>query len=131
MNIVITQWALDAYLDLKHGKVFCPVVFQDKIRPDVMLLKYYPQADKFSNGKFWSSATDGRGSTITGGFKMKWHQVGNGKVQLRLPVAFVKDACPCSAYVKKDEKMDRRMMAKFKVHIQLIKQQQYTQCGVL
>lgn len=130
MNIVLTQWALDAYLDLKHQNAFTQVEFDTNIKPDVKRLKQYPNDPKFGNGKFWSPAND-NSKVISAGFKMKWHHVGNGKVQLRLPVAILGQAFLCEAYVKFNDKADRRMLAKFKVHIQLIQQGQYIQRGVI
>ena len=131
MDIVITQWALDAQLDLKHKNVFGQKEFDTKIKPDVKLLKQYPNAPKFNNGKFWLPASEASGKTIAHGFKMKWHQVGNGKIQLRLPVALIKQAFLCEGYVKSNDKVDRRMLARFKTHIQLIQQDQYIQRGVI
>jgi len=131
MDIVITQWALDAYLDLKHKNVFGQEEFDSKIKPDVRLLKQYQNAPKFNNGKFWSPASIARGQTIAHGFKMKWHHIGNGRVQLRLPVAMLGKAFLCEGYVKLNDKVDKRMLARFKTHIQLIQQRQYIQRGLL
>lgn len=39
MNIIITQWALDAYLELKNMNVFSDSYYQEKLRPDALLLK--------------------------------------------------------------------------------------------
>lgn len=100
------------------------------IRPDVLRLKNFPFEEKFQNGKFWSPATFNRDS-IPHGFKMKWHQVGNGSVQLRLPVVVMEEIYLCSAYVKKDEKMEKRMLAKFKTHIQLIQEGKFIKRGEL
>lgn len=131
MDIVITAWALDSYLDLKHTHVFTDPEYKGTIRPDVMLLKKYPQDAKFQNSKFWSIATDGKGSKIPDGFKMKWHQVGAGKVQMRLPVGLFAEFYLCEAYVKTDPKIEKRMMAKFKTHLELIRRGQFTECGRL
>ena len=131
MDIVITQWALDAYLDLKHKNVFSKKEFDTKIKQDVKLLEQYPSVAKFNNEKFWSSAKDKSGKTIAHGFKMKWHQVGNGKVQLRLPVAILGKAFLCESYVKLNDKVDKRKLAKFKAHIQLIRQGQHKSRGVI
>ncbi len=87
-----------------------------------MLLKRYPNDPKFSQGKFWSSAQDHSGNKIADGYKMKWHQVGNGKVQLRLPIGMIKKAILCEAYIKHDDKYEKRQLAKFKVHLQRIRQ---------
>ncbi len=131
MDIVITAWALDSYLNLKHTHVFTDQEYKTVIRADVTLLKTYPQDAKFQNSKFWSIATDGKGSKISDGFKMKWHQVGSGKVQMRLPTGLVADAYLCEAYVKTDPKKEKRMMAKFKTHLELIRRGQFTECGRL
>lgn len=54
---------------------------------------------------------------------MKWHQIGNGKNQLRLMVGiFDKDCFLCEAYIKHDEKKDQRQIARFKTHLQLIRE---------
>ena len=54
MEIVITRWALDAYLDLKNENAFSGSEFNEKIKPDVLLTKEYPEHPKFKNNKFWS-----------------------------------------------------------------------------
>lgn len=132
MDIVITAWALDSYLDQKGSKVFTSSEYKSTIRPDVLLLRQYPNNPKFNNSKFWSFATDASSNRIPGGHKMKWHQVGPGKVQLRTPVAITNGrAYLCQAYVKENDKQDKRMMAKFKVHLQLISQGQHTERGRL
>jgi hypothetical protein len=131
MEIVITEWALNSYLDLKHKNTFKADFYKSTLRPDVLLLQNYPNEMKFSNSKFWSIATDGLGSKINDGFKMKWHQVGAGKVQLRLPVGIIGDAFLCESYVKSNEKLEKRKMAKFKTHLELIRKQIYTECGRL
>lgn len=132
MEIIITQWAFDSYLDLVSQNVFARQEYFSVIRPDVMLLKTYPGNPKFQNGKFWSPANDRNGLIIQAGYKMKWHQVGNGKVQLRLTVGIFGDECfLCEAYVKKDEKTDKRKLAKFKGYLELIRHGCYTIRGKL
>jgi len=131
MEIVITEWALNSYLDLKHSRSIKNKYYKSTLRPDVILLKDYPKAAKFSNNNFWSIATDGKGSKIDAGFKMKWHQVGDGKVQLRLPVGISKEAFLCEAYVKSNDKLEKRKMARFKTHLELIKRNTFTECGRL
>jgi hypothetical protein len=130
VNIIITQWALDAYLELKHAHVFSESYYQEQLRPDALALKNYPDDPKFSNGKFWSKASLNN-QIIPHGFKMKWHQIGNGCVQLRLPVAIMHEAYLCQGYVKHDEKTEKRLLAKFKTHCQLIEEGRYIQCGEL
>lgn len=47
MQVVITQWGLDSYLELKHGRVFSPAEYWGEIRPDVLRLKVFPDDPKF------------------------------------------------------------------------------------
>ncbi len=130
MGIVITQWALDSYLDLKHSSVFSSIEYKNIIRPDVLLLNQFPNSPKFSNSKFWSLASMGS-VVVSQGFKMKWHNVGNGKIQLRLAVANFSDFFLCQAYVKENSSLDRREIAKLKTRIQLIAQGKFIACGRL
>lgn len=53
MDIYITQWALDSYLQLSSERMFNPEEYQAIIRPDVMLLRGFPHEDKFHQSKFW------------------------------------------------------------------------------
>lgn len=132
MEIVLTAWALDSYLDLKHKGVFSPQEYKKTIRPDVLLLKQYPPGDaKFQSNKFWGPAKDKSNHKIPDGYKMKWHQVGNGKVQLRLPVGVLREAMLCECYVKKSVKQEKRKLEVFRTHLDLIRMGKYTECGRL
>ncbi len=131
MEIIITSWALNAYLDLKHRKVFSNLEYKQTIRPDVLLLLNYPGDPKFQNSKFWSQATDRSNNRIPDGFKMKWHNLGNGKVQMRLPIGMFSEAMLCEAYVKGNAKEEQRKLARFKTHLELIRRGLYTECGRL
>ena len=132
VDIIITQWALDSYLELKSKRVFSKEEYQNTIRPDVLLLRDEPDHPKFGQGKFWSVAQDRSGKVIANGYKMKWHQVGNGLVQLRLTIGVFDDECfLCEAYVKSNEKQDHRQLAKFKTYLDLIRKGRYTICGRL
>ena len=131
MEIVITEWALDSYLNLVAQQAFTAQEYKMVIRPDVERLKTYPADPKFQSHKFWSQAQDPRAGVISDGYKMKWHNIGNGKVQLRLPVGLLNDAVLCQAYVKQNDKQERRMLAKFKTHLQLIRQGRHTVRGKL
>jgi hypothetical protein len=131
MEIIITQWALDSYLDLRHRHIFDADEYWERLRPDVMRLKDFPNDLKFQIGKFWSIAK-GRGGPVTDGFKMKWHNVGPGNVQLRLTVGILQnDAFLCEAYVKTSPQMDRRMIARFSVHLTNIQRGNYVERGRL
>ena len=52
MDIVITQWALDSYLELKSKRVFDKKTYKEIIRPDVLLLSEFPENPRFGQGKF-------------------------------------------------------------------------------
>jgi len=130
MKVIITQWGLDSYLNLKHSDLFTRKYYEESLRVDVIRLKKYPNDPKFENGKFWSPARFKK-NTIPNGYKMKWHQVGNGCVQLRLPVGLLCHSYLCEAYVKNNEKRELRMLAKFKTHLQLIEEGRYLKCGEL
>lgn len=131
MDVIITSWALNSYLELKHNRVFSSEEYKETIRPDAVLLKDYPNHPKFENDKFWSIATDRSGNKIQDGYKMKWHQVGNGKVQLRLTVGMFSDAFLCEAYVKENPGAEKRQMARFKVYLQKIRNNEYLENGRL
>lgn len=130
MEIIITAWALDSYLEMKHGNVFSAGDYKQTIRSDVLLLKGFPYDPKFANNKFWSPATL-NGANLNGGFKIKWHNLGANRIQLRLPVGMMSEAFLCHAYVKRDPKFEARQMAKFKTRLELIRRGQYTECGRL
>lgn len=132
MDIVITQWALDSYLELKSQRVFDAKVYQEIIRPDVLLLRDFPKHPKFSQGKFWSLAQDKSGNVIKNGHKMKWHQMGNGLIQLRLTVGVFNNACfLCEAYVKSNTRLEYRKLEKFRRYLELIRENRYVIRGRL
>jgi hypothetical protein len=79
ITIVLTQWALDSYLDLKHSKAFSPSDYKNTLRPDVKLLESYPANERFSNSKFWSPATVDK-VPLPDGYKMKWHNLGEQRM---------------------------------------------------
>ncbi|MDR3491681.1 MAG: hypothetical protein P4M12_06510 [Gammaproteobacteria bacterium] len=132
MEVIITQWALDSYLDLKRQNVFSDSEFDTTIKLDGLLLLAYPNHPKFNNNKFWSPAQDKNGVIISDGYKMKWHNIGNGKVQLRLPVGIINGiAFLCQAYVKSDDKIEKLKLSKFKDHLRLIRLNRHTVKGRL
>ncbi|MGV3527191.1 MAG: hypothetical protein ACO1RX_23445 [Candidatus Sericytochromatia bacterium] len=119
MEVIITEWGLQAYLDLVGGGVITRDDYWDILRPDVEKLRLFPQHIDFSNSKFWGPATDRGGNNIVNGYKMKWHNMGPGRVQLRLSVAILKSrAYLCRAYAKSSDAKDKREAAKLKDHIQ-------------
>lgn len=130
MEIVITEWAQQSYLELRN--VFTVDEYKETLRPDAELLKEYPENPKFNNNKFWGPCKDKGGKIIHQGYKMKWHNLGPGRIQLRLFVVITNNtAYLCNAYVKDNEKTDFREMAKLKIKIQLIKEGKFTFRGRL
>jgi hypothetical protein len=130
MEIVITDWALQSYLNLIG--VFTIDEYQKTIRPDAELLKEYPKHPKFDDNKFWGPCKDKSGKIVHQGYKMKWHNIGSGRVQLRLLVVLAhNNAYLCNAYVKDNENTDFREMAKLKTKIQLINEGRFTFRGKL
>jgi hypothetical protein len=72
MEIIITKWALNSYLELRGKNTFTDEEYRKIIRPDVLLL-----------------------------------------------------------YVKSNEKVDKRKLARFKVYLELVRQKRYTIQGRL
>jgi hypothetical protein len=136
-EVVITEWALDSYLNLKASGAFTDQEYWTVLRPDVELLKTgIPSSDpKFAANTFWGPAKLGS-QTLAGGYKMKWRNMGSGKVQLRLPVAAgSRKASPaaflCECYEKQNPKYEQRKLARFKTHMNLIALDQYQYRGSL
>ena len=119
--MIITEWALQSYLDLVHGNVFSRSEYKKHIRPDVELLKSFPNPqNKFGNTNFWGPATDKSGNPIPDGYKMKWHIIGLGGRALF-----------CRGYVKGAAAADKREAAKLQLHISIIMQGRHTERGKL
>jgi hypothetical protein len=131
MEIIITEWALDSYLDLKGRSAFTEEQYKKTMRPDVLRLKNYPKDTKFSVQQFWSIAECPPGQKIQDGFKMKWDKMGNGRVEIRLPVGLLTHAFICEAYIKENPKYEQRRLARFRTHLQLIRKGVYTERGRL
>jgi hypothetical protein len=136
VDVVITEWALQSYLDLRARTVFTDAEYWRTIRPDVERLKREPtlplQAPEFQNHAFWSAATDRNGRQIQDGFKMKWHNMGPGRVQLRLLLGIVTGRVfLCRAYVKDSAATDVREMTNLKNHIALIRAARFQYRGQL
>ena len=136
-NVIITEWALDSYLNLKYDQVFTDQEYWTVLRPDVERLKGgIPSPDsKFALSSFWGPAELG-GRPLPNGYKMKWRQIGPGLVRLRLPVmsgsrAGTPSAFLCACYEKKNINYEKRQMARFKTHMNLIATDRYTYRGAL
>jgi hypothetical protein len=136
MEIIITQWALDSYLDLKHACAFSAGEYRERIRPDVMLLKGYPGHPKFSSDKFWSIATLDK-NPLPEGFKMKWHNLGERCIQLRLSIGLgfggilAGSSFLAHAFVKTDAKAEKRELLKLKTRLDLIRKARHIERGRL
>lgn len=142
MEVIITEWGLQSYISLKDQAIFRDTDYKTILRPDAELLKtddpFDPKHQKFSNSKFWGPATY-LGQILKFGFKMKWHNFGQGKVQLRLCVVIAETeiegvvaqrAFLCTSYVK-DDKTDKREMARMKIKIQKVIDGTYVYRGKL
>lgn len=138
MDVIITGWALDSYISLKASASFTDHEYRSTLRPDAELLKGYPKVSKFTVSKFWGPATF-KGFAIPYGHKMKWHNFGNGNLQLRLCVVIISSelndevkerAFLCTGYVK-DDKSDKREMARLKIKIAKILDGTYEYRGEL
>jgi hypothetical protein len=142
MEVIITEWGLQSYIDLKARGVFTDRDYGSELRPSIELLKtddpFEPNHPKFSNNKFWGPATLS-GRKIKFGHKMKWHNLGPGKVQLRLCVVILEStiekiqlqrAFVCNSYIK-TEKTDVREMARLKIKIQKIEDGTFVYRGKL
>jgi hypothetical protein len=129
-KIIITKWALDSYLELKHKRTFLDEEFKSTLKPDVLLLRHYPDSPKFKNAKFWGNAKIQGGMPISNGFKMKWHHIGSGQIQLRLSVAMLSSqAILCQAYVKHNEKEDKLQIAIFSLYMDYILKNKHKEVG--
>jgi hypothetical protein len=133
--IIITEWALDSYLNLVHAGTFTKPEYKNVIRPDVILLREgIPSPHpKFQQSTFWGPAKVGQ-KFLHDGYKMKWRQIGNGKVQLRLTVTTVgapRTSYLCAAYEKANNSVDQRMIARFKSHMNQISQGRFVHRGSL
>ncbi len=120
MDVNITSWALDSYMDLKSQNIFSDQEYKEILRPNVELLKAgLPlEYEKFKQDKFWGPVTDMSGLAVKGAYKMKWHNIGPGRVQLRLLIGIVHDAAwLCEAFVKSSDKIDKRFAAKMKIRM--------------
>lgn len=134
VEVVITEWALDTYLQLKQQGSFSVDDYRNTIRPDVELLKEgLPlQHPKFRQSNFWGPAQDLSGCEIPCGYKMKWHNVGNGKVQLRLTIAIIDGtAYLCHAYAKTSDSQDKRFSARLKNRIEDIRHGYFVTRGLI
>lgn len=136
-DIIITEWALDSYLNLKHANVFTDQEYWTVLRPDVELLSggIPSQHPKFGSSTFWGPAKLGN-VALHNAYKMKWHNIGVGQVQLRLPVtagsrAGIPSAFLCECYEKHNPSFEQRRIARFKTHINLIAQGRYAYRGTL
>lgn len=104
MDIILTEKGLSDYINLKESlKAFTHDEFKNIIRPDVFLLRNYPNETKFKSSQFWCIVKESSNKVIKNGFKMKWDSLGNSNNEIRLLVAIInKNAYLCRAYLKKD-----------------------------
>ena len=121
MRIFITRWGLDSYLEHRDSGVITRELYYEQLRPDILRLRHRDTDPKFQQPSFWGPAIGPRGR-VDEGWKMKWHNLGPGRLQLRLCVAVVEaDAYLCHAYVKTSPAQDRRRAARLRDQIRLIR----------
>lgn len=132
LDIVITEWALQSYLDLVGSDQVTRKDYMTILRPDILRLKQYLSDEKFNTHSFWGRATLRGGAAVVNGYKMKWRNFGNGKVQLRLCVALIKGvAYLCQAFVKDSKAADKRNAALLLGYVDLIGEGKYERRGNL
>lgn len=99
MRILITEWALASYTELLNES-FSKDDYWNILRPDILKLRHYP-TDDFKDSHFWGPAQSNANSNVLDGWKMKWHNIGPGRIQLRLGVAIIKhDVFICHGWSK-------------------------------
>ncbi len=132
MRVIITEWALQSYIELSAKRVFTDDQYWNVIRPDVKLLKTFSVPTKFKLNQFWSSATI-MGQTIPDGFKMKWDGMGTGnRNELRLPVALLNgEVYLCEAYQKTKPSQEMRALTRFEGQIENIRLGKWIKRGEL
>ncbi|MCB9764718.1 MAG: hypothetical protein H6739_33390 [Alphaproteobacteria bacterium] len=129
---MITSWALDSYLGLKHSGVLPRELYFQRLRPDILRLRALGQDPRFKDARFWGPAKCSPSETVPDGFKMKWHNLGNGNVQLRLCIGLVDgDAFLCQGFKKTSPGQDFREGFKLMERIRLIRQQRHVEKGAL
>ncbi len=122
---MITGWALQSYLDLKHRHEFSDQEYLKHFRLDAERLKVFQNDPKFKVKGFWGPVH------VSDGYKMKWDSVGPGRNELRLCVAIMgPNAFLCQAYIKKG-KNDLRECLNLERFITLIRQGRYVDRGRL
>lgn len=142
MEVIITEWGLQSYIDLKAKGAFSDSDYKKILRPDAELLKTDDPFDKnhpkFSNDKFWGPAKH-KGQITKYGYKMKWHNFGPGKNQFRLCIVIVETeieevkaqrAFLCTSYIK-DNSTEKREMARLKTKVKKILDGTYVYRGAL
>ena len=123
MRIVITGWALDSYTALRRAGVIDRTTYWKVLRPDILRLRQRAEDPRFRDSHFWGPAIGRDGVDVPDGYKMKWHNVGNGNVQLRLCVAVLDgDAFLFHGYIKNSPAQDRLEAEKIKMRIQLLRE---------
>lgn len=132
MDVFVTDWALQSYLELKQKRVFSDDEYHNKLRPDAEKIKNYPTDAKFTKNIGWGPAKEKGGANVLHGFKLKWKQIGSGRVQLRVGVAILAgEAYLCRGYVKNSDAIDKMEIARLKIHINRIVNANFKKIGKL
>lgn len=105
-RVFITSWALDSYLELVP-RVVSAEDYWSTLRPDILRLTSRATDPKFNQPSFWGPAQSGPTKMIPQAFKMKWHNIGPGRIQLRLGVIEHEgDYFLCHAWSKTSQHLD-------------------------
>lgn len=132
MDVYITDWGFQTFLELKHKRAFTDQEYSSTIRPDAEKIKLYPNDAKFQNNVGWGPAKERGGVNIQHGFKLKWHNIGSENIQLRVGVAIINSkSFLCRGYIKSSDAVDKREIARLKTHINRISKGKYKWMGVL
>ena len=130
MKVLITEWALASYTEFV-GRDFSEQEYWEVLRPDILRLYQHKTDACFQNAHFWGPAETGQGKVVQDGWKMKWHNIGHGRIQLRLGVALLDgDAYLCHAW-SKTSGQDYPQGMVLKNRIQKIKEGNFSLRGVL
>lgn len=122
MRIVITEWALDAYRRMIDQHLFSEADYWSTIRPDIQRLFDFPSDPRFGDSNFWGPAKSNPSQIVRDGFKLKWHNLGPGQIQLRLGVALLgSTAWLCGAWNKTSRPMDHLASARLAKQIEEIR----------
>lgn len=121
MRILITEWGWESYGEMV-GDQFSKAEYWQTLRPDIERLFALSSDAKFRDSKFWGPAESAANKPVSDGYKMKWHNMGSGRIQLRLGVVLIgPTAWLCHAWSKTKDAEDQRQCMALRHRITLIR----------